>query len=81
MIEPDFVNGVDGRRGIGIGCQKDAAGVGLEGADFLEKFGTAHHRHTLVGEEKRDAVAARRQLADQRKAFFEVSRRPGYGSP
>ena len=65
VVQRDLVDRRDRRLGVGVGGQQDALGVGHELARLDEVLRARHRRHALVGDEHRDLVAAREQLAQQ----------------
>ncbi|HEV2874435.1 MAG TPA: hypothetical protein VGW14_04740, partial [Thermoleophilaceae bacterium] len=63
VVERDLVDRRDRRLGVGVRGQQDALGVGSELARLDEVLGAGHAGHALVGDQQRDLVAARAQLA------------------
>ena len=65
VVERDLVDRRDRRLGVGVGGQQHALGVGHDLARLDEVLGAGHAGHPLVGDQQRDLVAARAQLAQQ----------------
>ena len=65
VVERDLVDRGDRRLGVGVGGQQHALGVGHDLARLDEVLGAGHAGHALVGDQQRDLVAARAQLAQQ----------------
>ena len=63
VVERDLVDRRDRRLGVGVGGQQHALGVGHELARLDEVLGARHAGHALVGDQQRDLVAARDELA------------------
>ncbi len=63
VVERDLVDRGDRGLGVGVGGQQHALGVGDDRARLHEVLGARHPRHALVGDQQRDVVPARAQLA------------------
>jgi hypothetical protein len=57
------IDGPDRCFGVGIGCQQDSFGVGIEFKRMLKEVDAGHSRHPLIGEEEGDYVSAFQKLA------------------
>ncbi len=62
MVEPDDVDGFDGRVGVGVGSHQHAPGVGVELDRLLEEFDARHTRHAVIGQEQGDVLAFEAKL-------------------
>ena len=80
VVERDLVDRGDRGLGVGVGGEQDALGVGDDLARLDEVLGARHARHPLVGDEQRDLVAARAQLAQDARAPRRRTARAGSGS-
>ncbi len=65
VVNVDFIDGVDGGAGVGIGGQQGALGVGIDLLGFVQKADAIHVRHTLIGQAAR-ATASLRTLSSRR---------------
>ena len=69
VVERDLVDRRDRRLGVGVGRQQHALGVGNELARLDEVLGAGHPGHPLIGDQHRDLVAAREDLAQEVEAL------------
>ncbi len=63
VVERDLVDRRDRRLGVGVRRQQHALGVGRELSRLEQILRAGHRRHPLVGDQHRDLVTARAQLA------------------
>ncbi len=75
VVQRDLVDRRDRCLGVGVGGEQHALGVGHELARLDEERRAGHRGHPLVGDEHRDAVAAREHLA-QEVERLRAGRRP-----
>jgi hypothetical protein len=64
VVERDLVDRLDRGAGVGVGGEQDALGVRGELARLDEVLGPREAGHALIGDQQRNLVAARDQLAD-----------------
>ena len=65
VVEVDLVDRLDRGLGVGVRGQQDALGVRHELARLDQVLGPGQPRHPLVGDQQRDLLAARDQLAQR----------------
>jgi len=63
VVERDVVDRLDRRLGVGVGGEQHALCVGHELARLEQVLRPGHRRHPLIGDQHRDLVATRAQLA------------------
>ncbi len=63
VVERDLVDGLDRGLGVGVGGQQHALGAGDDLARLHEEVGARQPGHPLVGDQQRDLVAARDEVA------------------
>ncbi len=63
IVDVDFVDGVDGRAGVGVSGEQRALGVGINLLGFIQEADAIHVRHTLIGQQQRYRVVSHAQLA------------------
>ncbi len=65
MMQLDFVDRLNGRVGIGVGCQQYAAGVGIDLHGLGQELDAVHLRHAMIGQQQRYRIVALLQFPQQ----------------
>ena len=71
-MQLDFVDRLNGRAGIGVSCQQDTAGMGIDLHGLGQEFDTAHLGHAMIGEQQRYGIVALFQFSQQMSFFFSL---------